>query len=532
MKRIISILIMIITLAGSAFAAGEKYDGIFDRPTHFPDFNPLTASNAPNNMSYFVYVVNVNGENLDNFEIAVYDQNNKLRATSRSRHEDDNQCMLTIIGDLEEEFHFEVLYGDFDNPTIQPLVETVPFVINGVYGLREDVFFHIAAEPVLKYWTTDYSSATPQGELKLSELAGADLKSITRAELSGSWTKESAEGLFSGCKSLLYVNILNIPGTTTGAFEGANPNCLVYLPTGTTVVPDGWTNCVADGKALTDINLTDGTTAQPYCFFCPQKIDLNGHQATFRRSSPWSYANGKGGWNTIVLPFDAEVQVGGEAVSALNSLDLSDTTTKIKNLWKKEAGYWAMAFLNESDDNLEFDNLLTGSFVANVPYMFTLPSRYFEREIDGITYSLNMEDKEIVFVGEDCIPATPAQPLVNEDEDEATHSHFVGTYQTLMSQPMYQLKTHAEEGYDAFIYRENGNLLPFRAYIAKDNSAGSKARALNVRIGWNYGEVSSGISELKADAKKQRMYDLNGRAVKIPLPKGIYINGDSKVVIK
>lgn len=513
---------MIISLTSIAFAAGEKYDGIFDRPTHYPGFDPMAASGAANNMTYFVYVVNTDGKTLENFEIGVYDKKDKLRAISRSRHEDKEQCMLTIIGDLGEEFHFEVVYGDFDNPTIQPLEEVVPFVINGVYGGKEDVFFHVKAEPVLKYWTTDYISAIPQGELKASELTGADLKAITRAELSGSWTEESAEGLFAGCKSLLYVNFFSMPGTTTDAFKDANPNCLVYLPTGTTEVPTGWTNCVADGKALTDINLTDGTTTQTCPFYCPQTIDLDGHQATFHRSSPWSYANGKGGWNTIILPFDAEVQADGEPISAFSNL--SPTSAQ----WKKKAGYWACYLETGCEGELEF--VLTQTLSANTPYLFALPSHNFEKTVSGMTYSLDMEGKEIVFIGTDEIPATTAT-LVCEDEAEDNDCHLLGTYQTIKGQPMYQLKTNVADGSDAFVYREKGNLLPFRAYLAQDDASSVKADMMVINLGWEeYGDTTDGLSMTATDADGQKVYDLSGRIVTEQPTHGIYVLNGRKVI--
>lgn len=511
-----------MTLTCGAFAAGEKYDGVYDRPSYYTDFK---LPHYMNNMSYLIKVKDANGELISNYEIGVYDQNGKLVAIGRSIIEQEDYCALTIQGNLGDVFHMEVVYGDFVHPTIEPLEEIIPFVIDAVVGNKEDVFFHVASVPTLDYWTTDYLAAEPVATLKATELDAADLTQATRIELRGLWAKESVEGLFAGCTQLLYVTLGSMPASTDGAFTGANPNCLVYLPLGTTEdqVPEGWTNCVAGNLALTDINLTDGTTTQPCNFFCPQTIDLNGHQATFHRSSEWGYANGQGGWNTIILPFDAKVQADGEVVSALTSLNPTSSA------WKKQAGFWASVLdYGVEGEDLEFS--LTPSLSANTPYLFALPSHNFEKTISGTKYSLNMEGKEIVFVGEDEIPATPAT-LVSEDEDPDNDYHLLGTYQTLMGQPMYQLKTNVADGSDAFVYREKGNLLPFRAYMAVDDAGSVKADVMVINMGWEeYGDTADGLSMTVADAASKKVYDLSGRAVMGQPAHGIYVINGRKVI--
>jgi hypothetical protein len=111
----------------------EWFDEIYNRPTYFPDFEQ--PHDYPNNMSYFVCTLDpATQERLYNYEVAVYDEADQLRATGRSRKSDKNVCTLTIMGTDGEMFHFKVLYGDFINPTIVDMEETCTFVTNDVVG--------------------------------------------------------------------------------------------------------------------------------------------------------------------------------------------------------------------------------------------------------------------------------------------------------------------------------------------------------------------------------------------------------------
>lgn len=511
MKRIISILTFMLIVIGSASADG-LYDGKYDRPTYFPDFIPPSTLN---NMSCLVYVKTPSGEILENFEIAVYDQNNELRATGRSRHVDDEQCMLTIGGDENKNdvFHFEVIYGDFDVPTIKPIIETMTFETNGVYGLYDEFYLNIYSDPTVAYWTSDPFAELPTGEVAASEASSELLESATRIELRGSWKDESVADLFDGCKSLLYVEMQTLPGTTDGAFTDANPNCIVMLPDDVLEAPDGWTNCISSGKALTDFYLEDGTQSAPYSFYTPVDIDLNGHKATYRRTEGWLYADGTSGWNTVVVPFDAEVQADGNAVTPLTQLDLGKA--QYNSLWKAEEGYWACPFLFGSDeDGMVFDDPQSGDIAANTPYIFAMPGKRFEKTISSVTYSLSMEGKDITFVSTGTtIPATPKDVIGKAEEDYSDYSiaHFVGTYQVRLAQPMSLLRNGVcSDGRDAFQYYSKGNLMPFRGYIQNISSTPSSSLQ-NINLAWSIGGNADAVERVSADLQSSVAYDLTGR---------------------
>jgi hypothetical protein len=112
-----------------------KYDDVYDRPTYFPEWQQ--PSDWPNAMYYLCEArLWTGGPVLENYEIAVYDQNNLLRHCSRSIASDGNRCVLTIRGEEGDVFHFQVIYGtDFANPEVINVKDvTCSFKTNDIVG--------------------------------------------------------------------------------------------------------------------------------------------------------------------------------------------------------------------------------------------------------------------------------------------------------------------------------------------------------------------------------------------------------------
>lgn len=124
---------------------GELYDGLFSRPTHYPEWQHPTQ--WPNNMTYFVRVQNAATQQMiTNYEVAVYDENGQLRHCSRSVAKYDDLCTLTISGEDGEQFHFQVISGDFDNPEVYKAKETITFLTNDVVGSLAEPFMLTATK--------------------------------------------------------------------------------------------------------------------------------------------------------------------------------------------------------------------------------------------------------------------------------------------------------------------------------------------------------------------------------------------------
>ena len=138
------------------------YDGLYDRPTHYPDFSQPTAWSST--MSYFVYVRDANGSPLSNYEVAVYDQDGNLRHVGRSIGNQQELCTLTIPGQSGHTFSFKVIYGDFAAPTIVDAAETVSFRANAIVG-----------GPLAPFWLTIPALALPgdvnrDGKVSISDM--------------------------------------------------------------------------------------------------------------------------------------------------------------------------------------------------------------------------------------------------------------------------------------------------------------------------------------------------------------------------
>lgn len=142
------LIAVILVVVGGSWAqawdttpdANGKYDEYYDRPTHFPDWEQ--PSDWPNAEYYLVCArFGEDGPGVENYEVAVYDQNGKLRHCNRSMLKDNHLCVLTIRGTEGDQFHCQIIYGDFDNPTIVDVPETFGFKTNNIVGSKDAPFY-------------------------------------------------------------------------------------------------------------------------------------------------------------------------------------------------------------------------------------------------------------------------------------------------------------------------------------------------------------------------------------------------------
>ena len=143
------------------------YDGQYGRPTYFPDWE---QPNEWDNVQLYLVSARFNdasGPLVENYEVAVYDSNDQLRHCNRSlekKAEDNHKCVLTVRGAQGEKFHFKVIYGDFDNPTIVdiPGVETT-FQSNEIVGSGDDPFLLLVPGPMILNETDTQAPAAKTG---------------------------------------------------------------------------------------------------------------------------------------------------------------------------------------------------------------------------------------------------------------------------------------------------------------------------------------------------------------------------------
>ena len=542
---------LLLTLVCMAFAtcslwaydtepdAKGMYDELYDRPTYFQDF--VLTTKYPNNMTYITCARwGRNGDKLTNYEVAVYDQNNELRCIGRSITQDKFKCTLTIPGTEGETFHFKVLYGDdFANPTIVDVPQTCEFKTNDIVGHPDDgdpFWFTVPVDPKLLCWTTGLdgeANKTFSASDINSEEATTALASASRLHFFGNWETTDISKLTAGNPNLCYVNIDEAPIGIASAFTNCNPNCLFFFNESVTEAPEGMTNVIAGDKALTDITLKGGTSTN-YCpFFCPKDIQLNGHKAEFTRAS-WSWADGKSGWNTIVLPFDAQLEADGEVLSPYRYT----TNIGTRYIATETLGYWLATITRANDDNVLTEIIYKDKTLsANRPYIISLPGeRFYTQSGNEVStkQSISLQDKDIKLVStSDVIPATPTALCVDPDtEDELTSYPFTGTYQPLLSQPMYVLKNKAgANGLTAFVYGKTASLLPFQAYLNPPQSQ-QRAAALTISLALDdsFMAEQTGIDGVYMDNKplNGKRYSLGGRQLGSSSNDGIYIQNNKK----
>ena len=542
---------LLLTLVCMAFAtcslwaydtepdAKGMYDELYDRPTYFQDF--VLTTKYPNNMTYITCARwGRNGDKLTNYEVAVYDQNNELRCIGRSITQDKFKCTLTIPGTEGETFHFKVLYGDdFANPTIVDVPQTCEFKTNDIVGHPDDgdpFWFTVPVDPKLLCWTTGLdgeANKTFSASDINSEEATTALASASRLHFFGNWETTDISKLTAGNPNLCYVNIDEAPIGIASAFTNCNPNCLFFFNESVTEAPEGMTNVIAGDKALTDITLKGGTSTN-YCpFFCPKDIQLNGHKAEFTRAS-WSWADGKSGWNTIVLPFDAQLEADGEVLSPYRYT----TNIGTRYIATETLGYWLATITRANDDNVLTEIIYKDKTLsANRPYIISLPGeRFYTQSGNEVStkQSISLQDKDIKLVStSDVIPATPTALCVDPDtEDKLTSYPFTGTYQPLLSQPMYVLKNKAgANGLTAFVYGKTASLLPFQAYLNPPQSQ-QRAAALTISLALDdsFMAEQTGIDGVYMDNKplNGKRYSLGGRQLGSSSNDGIYIQNNKK----
>ena len=312
---------------------------------------------------------------------------------------------------------------------------------------------------------------------------------------------------FQNCSNLTSVELGVVPtNNIVDIFKGTDPNCLKYLPAGTTTVPTNWTNCIADGKALADITLTD---EKP--FHCPQAFSMDGHTMTYTRT--WKYATKTGGWNTLYLPFAATAT--------------ADNTPLTPATGGADGDYILKTLTGSTTGTLTMTS--TGTVQAYTPYLVALPGNTFgDASLEGKTVTL-------VSATDAVIPATP------EQTEQAGAYTMYGTLADYQADNLYLL-TNEADGSSFDLYTDGGGVHAFRAYITANNANALKAPRLVIGDGGGVTGIRSASVGTKEVPAISHVYSIDGRLLRtVPaeeyahrldgLDRGIYIvNGVKEVV--
>ena len=489
---IVAALLMVCT-SMTAATRKHKYTGV--------------GENKYNSNMTMTTVVMIGDDVLLDCEVAAF-VGDECRSSWLSHPEQDGLVFQLIPGEKTGQIlTFRVVYTD-DNGQEQDVLaeQTYVYKNDAIVGDAETPYIiELPGKPKVQ---ARYADGT-QRAFVLSEATGQKLDSVaiaTTLYIKGIWTADD------------YASLRDALNTS----QKLNPCQLRYLPADAEL-PDGWTNTISGNKALTDITFADGTQQAPASLFIAEDIDLDGHTATYTRE--FTMANGKSGWNTVIMPFAFEVFADDEVISIYTKMDALDTK-----------GYWALRLDGGDDeDGLDF-GIMTGKgkkrIDAYTPYLIAFPGNNFD--VDG--RSISLAGKTITLRSTDETLAATPDYLSDLTEDDTQYA-LMGTFTAIRKQPMYLLRPGVtDDGNDAFCYYPEGNLMPFRAYL-KDLTGTNAARMFGLNI--NFDEIeTTGIvsmdshSSFNVQRSTFNVHDLQGRRLNsVPRKQLLIING-KKVLVK
>ena len=285
---------------------------------------------------------------------------------------------------------------------------------------------------------------------------------------------------------------VNLIGSgVTNITPNANPNTL-YIYSGT--VPTGLDgknviNCSGGNYAAGTITLTDGKE-----FYSP--VDFTATKIEFTYAND-RWADGKNGWNTIMLPFDVtSVTADGEAIDWFHS-----GTNTGKNFWLK-------SFSSDGATTVGFD--YAKEMKANTPYIVAFPGDKWGDKWD-------LSGKTIKFIGNGAINKSGTISSTT-----GNYYRFIGSTVQDNTKDIYCINATG----NAFELKATGGSAPFRAYFKPGIFDRTVTRLAIV------GDTTTSIENINEnESGNKNYYDLQGRRVTQP-QKGLYIVNGKKVIVK
>ena len=244
----------------------------------------------------------------------------------------------------------------------------------------------------------------------------------------------------------------------TSLIPNDNPNTLFYIGNSAKYIPAGLEakNVIKNHVAQRDVVLIHG-----YDFFAPFRFTA-ANISYERKFTQGRHAGQAGGWNTMVLPFNAtSVTADGAPIEWMHSKD-------------DAKGLWICNFNEEEDTN--DDAMLLADYVgntieANVPY--------FVAPYDGAN-GTDMRDKTFVFEGTN-VTVKPNPSAITS----GTYHMTVGTFAQKAVEDAYFLNAAGSH----FVKAASGNVNAFEVYA--DDVLASVATQLQIVLDENAEEAPS-----------------------------------------
>lgn len=333
------------------------------------------------------------------------------------------------------------------------------------------------------------------------ELSGGGLghvnklaRGIVTYDSEGGRSAYSPSSIFTVPAKVVAVDARGITSLTK-VYTTSSPNALYFFDEGA-IIPDGLDmSKVVVGGHIDEISLTDESP-----FYSP--IDFTAGRISYSR--PIYRAGKESSWEAIALPFSPQsVKVDGRRLA----YDGSD-------------GLSVMEFNMTGDDNNVYFSKVA-DMQKNVPYLYSVTDDSFV-------------DKIIVFEAEDAlVPATGSADIVAGTDSYSYH----GTTVSLTGNNYYVLNTEGT----AFTLKKGATIVnPYRSYFVSKLPDELMADEIPVRVvvtgidGVTDNSVADGQADVYSldGVKVGTAVMESGRVVMPALPKGIYVVGGRKVVVR
>lgn len=300
---------------------------------------------------------------------------------------------------------------------------------------------------------------------------------------------------------------VDLEGTGVATVKpNSNPNTIFFLGE-SDHMPSGLNtkNVVKSGVAQ-KITLTDG-----FSFYTPRTFSANTISYT---RTPQRQTSGKGGWETIVLPFIVQ-QVTN--VTDNKTIDwFHSSTDSNKDFWLKEYA------LQDTETGVAYFNHVE-TFLPHTPYIIAVPSSRWGARHD-------LTGKQLRFSANDVEVTADALLL-----SRTSIYRFEGTYRKKTLDNVFVLNDLGS----SFVRKGSSVLMPFRACFSENTPGGTYA---NIAIG-DF-DAATSIQPLPAmEGENVDIHTLSGvkvRTVQVHdgvidtegLPRGIYVVCGRKVVVR
>ena len=287
--------------------------------------------------------------------------------------------------------------------------------------------------------------------------------------------------------------------------DGMNPNCLYYVFTDKEVIGDtiiDLKTCTTNKIALQDNNI----------FKCP--ASFTAAKAQFI-NTPSIWANGKAGWETLCLPFEAS------AFKASESGYISPI------LLGAYGDFWLRQFVGASSKALYFSSTPDGTMKANTPYLLAFPGSSMGTG--------NLQGQTITFFGKNVEFKANATTEVQRNDKV-----FVGNYDNVVDDASGWILNST--GSDLIASSVVGDK-PFRAYFRTEDDFAdfNAAKALNISFVEDEETAIREIDEDRNAENELNIYSIDGTLIRKAennsdsvngLKKGAYIINRKKVMIR